>query len=221
MMKSVLIIVLSIFIVGHLRAQKDPETLKILQEVEKKGLAYKTIQSDLTYHLENKANDIDEEVKGSILIKGEKFKLDIDKTITICNGKIKWVYLEESNEVTVTNLPQSDKLEPEERFMNQPLSVFSIYKTDFKYGIYGLEDIDGKTYTLIDLTPESLNKPYFKIRYWISADKEIFRVKYFQKDGMRITLDFVDMKVDIKLAEALFEFNKNDYPDVEVIDIRE
>jgi len=200
--------------------QKEQEALDILKAVEKKGLAYKSIKSNIEYLLENSHEQSNEKVKGTILIKGKKFRLDVDNTITFCDGKNKWVYLIESNETNLTEVFYDEDIEPEERFMNDPLSVYSLYKKGFKYKVTGDATFENKKYTVIDLTPESLDKPYFKIRYWFSQSNDIYAVKYFQKDGMRITLTFLEFESNLKLKDEVFTFKESEYPEVEIIDLR-
>lgn len=220
MMKQFKITLIIILFTFSSMAQNNDEALNMLNDVEKKGMSYKSIKSDIEYLLENKQDDKNEKVKGTILIKGKKFQLDIDETLTFCDGKNKWVYLTESNEVNLTEVVASEDLEPEEKFMNEPLSIYSLYKNDFKYNITGTAEFEGKKYTVIDLTPKSLDKPYFKIRYWISESKDIYALKYFQKDGMRITLTFIEFKTNEKIKDSEFVFKESNYPDVEVIDLR-
>ncbi len=219
-MKKICIVIVLGCVVFSSFAQKDASTLDILKRVENKGIAYKTIKSKIEYKLENNQDNSVEEVKGSVVIKGNKFRLSIDETVSFSDGKTKWVYLNSSNEVNITDVVSIDEMQPEEKFMNEPLSVYSLYKTSFKYKTFGEQTIEGKSYTVIDLTPESLDKPYFKIRYWITKDTDIYAVKYFQKDGMRITVYFTELKVNEKIPDSDFVFSEKDYPDVEIIDLR-
>ena len=85
----------------------------------------------------------------------------------------------------------------------------------------GQEEFDGKLCHVIDLAPEDLNKPYFKIRYWVTDTYQLSAIKYFQKDGTRMTLKLLTFEPDVKVKDSDFVFKPADYPDVEVIDIRE
>ncbi len=215
-------LVLALLIVSSvLFAQKDEKALKILKKVEKIGLAHKSISATIEYNLENQQEKTNEKLTGTILIKNNKFQFIIDNTETYCNGKTKWIYLTESDEVNVSDVVSSKDMEPEEQFINNPISIFSLYKTNFKYLLRGEQTIDKKTYSVIDLTPESLKKPYFKIRMLVSAQNNIYSVKYFQKDGVRITLHFKNFKTNVKTSESDFNFDEKKHPNVEVIDLRE
>lgn len=221
MNKRYLLGLLLIFCIAGVKAQKDTEAQEILEKAANKALAYKTIYTQFEFIVENAQNESKETYKGELWIKGDMFKMDVDNTITISDGKSRWVYLPEAEEVNVSNVEKGEDLDPEELFLVDPLSIFTMYKKGFKYVISGTQSIEGKEHSVVDLSPEDLNKPYFKIKCWISNDYNYNALKYFQKDGTRITLQLKQTKTDEKYKDALFIFNEKDHPNVEVIDLRE
>ncbi len=202
-------------------AQKDAETGVLLKAAADKALEYKTIHTKFEFVVENSQEEKEETYKGELWIKGDKFKMVVDETITFCDGKNRWVYLPEANEVNISIIEKNDDLDPEERFLVEPLSLFTIYERGFKYNISGTQIIKDISYSVVDLSPEDLDKPYFKIKCWISDAYDYYAVKYFQKDGTRIALQLLDFKSDEKLKDDFFTFNTSDYANVEVIDLRE
>jgi outer membrane lipoprotein-sorting protein len=220
-MKNGLLVYLSFLICFTAYAQKDADAELLLKAVADKALAYKTIQTDFEYVIENVQNKSEETYHGSLLLKGDKFRMSANEMVTYSDGKTRWVYLEESNEVNISKQNNSDNLEAEERFFNNPISLFTIYKSGFKYLKFGTETIDGKIYQLIDLSPDDINKPYFKIRCWISDSNDLFMIRYFQKDGTRISFQFKNFRTNVKTNDTDFIFQVKDFPGVEVIDMRE
>lgn len=218
--KHILLIAL-LALVTVVKAQKDAEAQNLLKSAADKALAYKTIYTQFEFIVESAQEDTKETYKGELWIKGNKFKMDVDNTITLCDGNSRWVYLPEAEEVNVSEVEKDDDLDPEERFLVDPLSIFTLYEKGFKYVISGSQEIDNKNNTVVDLSPEDLSKPYFKIKCWITDNKEYSAVKYFQKDGTRITLQLKEIKPNEKYKDAMFTFNSKDHPNVEVIDLRE
>lgn len=204
-----------------IKAQKDKEAQEVLDKMAEKVLDYKTIKTGFVFHVTNPETEIDERYKGTVLIKDNKYRMKVDGTISISDGKSRWVYLEESNEVNVSDVISSEDLSADERFMNDPLALFTLFKDGFKFNLSGTEKLEGKEYMMVDISPEDLDKPYFKIRYWVSPEYDVKKIKYFQKDGTRIVLEFEDFETDVKAKESEFDFNEKDYPGVEVIDLRE
>ncbi len=201
--------------------QKDQTTKELLKAAADKALGHKTIKAEFEFIIDNAQLETKESYKGKLWIKGSKFKMDVDQTVTFCDGKNKWVYLTEVNEVNISVIEKGEDLNPDERFLYDPLSIFTLYKNGFKYITSGTQKIEGKIYTVIDLSPEDKDKPFFKIKLWISEDYNYYAVKYFQKDGTRITLQLKDFKTNEKIGNSFFVFDAKEYPNVEIIDLRE
>lgn len=214
----ILMIVLStpMFSVG----QKNAEAERILKAASDKAESYKTVDTKFEFVVENIEDKSKQKYAGELWVKDDRFKMSMEQSITFCDGKSRWVYLPEVNEVNVSKLYKDDDLDPEDRFLVDPMSVFSVYKSGFKYSISGTQDIKGEAYSVVTLSPEDIEKPYFKIKIWISDDNDYFSVKYFQKDGTRITLYLIDFESNKKFKDSFFGFKNSDYPDVEVIDMR-
>jgi len=191
-----------------------------LKAAANKALAYKNIHIKFEFIVEKTQEKTEEKFLGELWIKSNKFKMVVDQTVTFCDGKNRWVYLPEANEVNVSLIDKTEDVDPEERFLVEPLSLFTLYEKGFKYSTVGSQVIDNKIYTVVDLSPEDISKPYFKVKCWISETNDYYSVKYFQKDGTRITLQLVSFITDEKLKDELFVFRTDDYKGVEVIDLR-
>lgn len=202
-------------------SQKDEQAAEILKQASEKSKTFKGLHTNFEFLVENVQNETKETYKGELWAKGNKFKMTLDETETYCDSKTRWVYLVEANEVNVSNIESTANLDPEERFLNDPLSLYTLYESGFKYIIVGDQTIEGKSYTVIDLTPEDLTKPYFKVKCWISADFDYYAIKYFQKDGTRITLQLLNFDATAKLKDTDFVFKPENYPNIEVIDLRD
>lgn len=220
MMKRILLLTLSILTINCF-AQKDPEAKAYLDKAAKQVASYKNICADFEYLFENLAEEKSEQYNGKLIIKGKKFKMDVDKTITYSDGKCRWVYLTESNEVTISAIETTDDDAPEERFMMDPLSLYTLHNKGFKYLVGIEEEMAGKTMQVIELTPEDIKKPYYKIKYWFTPNKDLYQIKCFQKDGTRYTLTLTNFAVNQKLDESELNFDANKYPGIEIINMIE
>ena len=59
---------------GFVFGQNPEKAKEILDQVTAKTKTYKTIKADFSFSLENLQEDIKEEYKGNIAIKGDKYK---------------------------------------------------------------------------------------------------------------------------------------------------
>src|SRR5688572_9189538 len=112
MKKSVLVILL-ITIINAAFAQYDPKALEILDAMSKKYKSIPAFEANISYTLTNETEKINEEFKGKISVKGDKYKLVLPEQEVINNGTTMWTYLPEAIEVNIdTYDPNSDDLNP-------------------------------------------------------------------------------------------------------------
>jgi outer membrane lipoprotein-sorting protein len=132
----------------------------------------------------------------------------------ISDGKSQWTYLKKDKEVQLNNVDHSD-----EGF--NPAQLFTIYEKGYKYLYTGEQIIKGKTYQVIDLTPEDINKSFFKIRLMIDkAKKQIYSAQIFDNNGSRYNYTVKTMTPDPQAGAATFTYDAKSHPGVEVVDLR-
>ncbi len=219
-MKKLLLIISALVASTFANAQVD-EGRQLLDKVAQKANSYKNICADFVYDYENLAEEKTESQQGTLLIKGKKFHIDFEGTSIFSDGKSRWVYLKESNEVTITKIETKESDTPEDRLLSDPMSLFSYHKNGFKYLLVGTEMVAGKQMQVAEISPINKNQKLFKVKYWIDANNNLYQIKCFQKDGTRITLTLNNMKVNQKVEDSNCTFNASQYPDVEVIDMRD
>lgn len=202
-------------------AQKDPEAKTLLDKAAKQAAGYKSITADFDCVYENLAEEKSETYSGTLLLKGSRFRIDVDKTITFCDGKNRWAYLTESNEVTISKIEASNDDAPEDKFMSDPLSLYTFYRNGFKYIMGDTEEIGGKTMQIVEISPENIKRPYFKIKYWFTPNNDLYQIKCFQKDGTRFTLTLTKFQTNQKIDDAQLNFDAKKFPGVEIIDMRD
>ena len=187
---------------------------KVLDQVSDNYQAYNAIKADFKLTLENRQSDFEEVQKGTIYLKNQKFRVSLGDHIIICDGDNIWTYLKEVKEVQINNY------KPEEMDIN-PTEMFTIYKKDFRYGYKGNKEKNGQTYDIVELTPENKEKSYFKVRLLINqTSHDVRQTKIFEKDGTIFTYQIKDFEPNPSIEKGTFSFQKNDYPNVETIDLR-
>ena len=202
-------------------AQKDPEAKTLLDKAAKQAAGYKSITADFDCVYENLAEEKSETYSGTLLLKGNRFRIDVDKTITFCDGKNRWAYLTESNEVTISKIEASNDDAHEDKFISDPLSLYTFYRNGFKYIMGDTEEIGGKTMQIVEISPENIKRPYFKIKYWFTPSNDLYQIKCFQKDGTRFTLTLTKFQTNQKIDDAQLNFDVKKFPGVEIIDMRD
>lgn len=195
-------------------AQYDPKALQILEAMSNKYKAISAFEANIAYTLINEVENISEEFKGKITVKGDKFRLSLPEQEVINNGSTIWTYLPAAKEVNIDNYdPGSEDVNPSK--------IYDIYKKGFKYLYLQDRSEDGVLCEEIDLVPEKKDAQFFKIKMLISKkDKSIQSWTMFDKGGNKYKYTIAKFNPNVKVEDSFFSFDPKKYPGVEVIDLR-
>lgn len=151
--------------------------------------------------------------RGKLLLKGDKFYLESGGIQTWFDGKTQWSYVSQNEEVNVSTPT------PEELQSINPYALLTSYKKSFNYRYVGEKTRQGKRGQEILLTPKAsqdvksitLNvkkngSPVYIAIQLPNGDKQEFQVSSYQ--------------TGVNLPDATFRFNKQKYPQAEIIDLR-
>jgi len=197
-------------------AQQDPNAKIILDKLSEKTKSYKNIQTDFTIEYKNIKDNTQNSSKGSITIQGEKYRLDFMGSESFFNGKTLWNYLEEVNEVNISEPDTNDT-----DIFSNPQEIFTIYNRDFKYQLIDKYTKNGVSEAIVDLYPYDLEEEYSRLRLAINTDNyQLQSVTIFGKDGSHYIIEFNNYKTNLEIDQYYFTFDTSAYPDVEVIDMR-
>ena len=185
---------------------------QILNSLSEKTKSYKNISIDFDFKYENELEDIREKKSGKIIIENEKFKLEIDDQIIVCNGKDQWIYSKETNEVQILEYDRNNE------FMN-PKNLLNIYEQGYNYRYDKEIEIDSKFYHLIDLFPNQENNEIIKISLAISKDeKMVKKIEAFESNGAIYTYTVIKSRYNRKNLK--FDFDTSKYENIYIIDLR-
>ena len=195
--------------------KSDPEAKKLLDAVSTKFKTYTSPQAAFTYKVENAQGKALSTKKGTVSMKGNKFRVSMDGMEIFSDGRTVWNYDKSANEVTVNNVNEGGAgMTPQKMFTN-------FYDKDFFYKLNGTKKEAGKTLTEIELTPTDKTRPYHKV--YVLVDKgsnTIYSAKFLEKSGGRYSYTINSIKGTSTIADTEFAFNKAKYPGVEVVDLR-
>lgn len=151
---------------------------------------------------------------GTALMKGDKFKIEIPDGITWFDGKTQWVYAKGGDEVNVSN-PSGEELAG-----ISPSVFLNIYKAGFKLTYKGEKKENGKTSLLVEMIPQKKGE-YSKFLVYLDKTTNLFnKVSLFGRDGINTHLIIRKLQTGQTYANNVFAFDKKQYPNVEVVDLR-
>ena len=153
---------------------------------------------------------------GSIQMKGNKFYLSTPETDSWFDGKTQWTYLKDSEEVNI--------IEPSvaEVQMLNPSVIFDLYKKGCKCKYQGeKKDIKQRNVYEIELIPENKKREMQKIVAQINkGDYMPVSFTIYYKNNIQNIIYINSYKTKQTLPDSNFVFDKKNYPDVEIIDLR-
>ncbi|MFM2145283.1 MAG: hypothetical protein RL732_119 [Bacteroidota bacterium] len=193
----------------------DPAAKKILDAVSAKFKTYKAVQAVFTLVAEDLKGKTQGTKKGTVFMKGSRYRVAITGQEIFCDGTTIWTYDKSANEVTITQLdPSSNGITPQKLFTN-------FYDKDFLYKLNGEKKEGNRILQEIELTPLDKTRTFFKV--YLLVDKKaqtIAMTRILEKAGNRYSYIVNTFNGNAAVTDATFVFDKAKYPGVEVVDLR-
>ena len=208
-MKKIFSFIFLSFVLIQLSYTQDLKKGKeILTKVSKKYAGFKSIKADFKYMIEIPQEKFKDMQTGTAFLKGSKFKLEMKEQNIMCDGKKVYTYLKDDNSVQITNY------DPKILGFN-PSEIFTMHDKNYTAAYLGMEGI----YQLIELTPIDKKKSVFKIKMYLDKNNNIVKSKAFEKNGNIYTYEVSNFNGSANLLDAVFTFDKAQYPKVIVNDL--
>ena len=203
-------ILIAVFLFSQLISfGQDEKAEKILKDLSANTKSYSYMDVDFDFIFINTSQDINESQKGNIKINQNKFRLDLNQQLIISDDSIQWIYLKESNELQIMEYDSQDE-------MISPNKLFTIYENGYKSQYIELKENNH----IIDLFPIESNE-FKNIQLHIDQDKiQLKKITLFDKNGGSFSYVITKFITDKKIDDKTFSFNKANYPDIEIIDLR-
>ncbi|MGA1546334.1 MAG: LolA family protein [Flavobacteriaceae bacterium] len=207
-MKKKVILNLLLLSSFFLSAQGPEEAEKLLNEVSATISSFKNMSFDFTYVLENRTENIREETNGNAVISGDRYKINFLGNEQLFDGKTTYTIVPENEEITIST--QEDDAD----FGINPTQLLEFYKTGYAYQWDIKQYVKGRSIQFVKLLPsEEKNDLKYLLLGIDMRTKIIYRLIEIGKGDTRTTLTLKNIKTNTKLADDLFTFDANKYPD--------
>lgn len=150
---------------------------------------------------------------GTLEVKGDKFHLKSGGVETWFDGKTQWSYVEQNGEVNVSTPT------PEELRGVNPYALVNSYRHGFNYQYMGTKSRKGKQGQEVVLTPET-EQNVKSVTLNISAGSQPQYICITLRNGEKQEFFVQSYHTRQNLGDEAFRFNKSDFPDAEIIDLR-
>ncbi len=230
-MKSWILALLAVMLMLQTQSQgleviKDPEAKALIDELLTKANSWDAIYAEFSFTFEDEQEQVKDSYDGLAWIKGEQYKLALMGQTIFCDGSSIYTMLEDVGEVNITTRDTLD-----DSFLNNPRKLFTGYEEHYKYKYLKEYTSNGSQLVEIELYPKNLDQGLLpengqgidvsKIHFLVDKTHlELLSVHYFGKQGTNFKVKF-NLLEQRKLDDSFFQFRIEDYPQVEVYDLRD
>ena len=154
-------------------------------------------------------------MEGTAFIKADKFRLETDQMDVWFDGSTQWVFMKEVNEVNISS-PTRDEITAV-----SPLALLGIYRNGYILTAPVNKHINNKQVKSISMVPTVGNMEYKEVVAVIDQKSHtLVQVTLTMRNGTKQRIDISDYNANHNFSDGEFRFDKNSYPNVEIIDLR-
>ena len=186
---------------------QDQKAKALLDQVTAKVKSYDNIVIDFKYSLSNSKENINQESKGNVTMKGNMYVLNFMGVTKIFDGKKTYTIVPEDEEITISNYNEKDENAV------TPSKMLTFFNSGYKYTMDILQNVKGRKIQYIKLVPISSKDQRKQILLGIdSQTKHIYNLIETGKNGTKTTLTVNSFKTNQPLSKNQFIFTESKYP---------
>ncbi|MFV8351715.1 LolA family protein [Flavobacterium sp. XS1P32] len=204
--KKFLLIAALLFFSFSIQAQ-DKKAKELLDQVTAKVKSYSTIVIDFKYSLNNAKENINQDSKGNVTMKGNQYVLNFMGVTKIFDGKKTFTIVPEDEEITISKVNEKDDS------AITPSKMLTFFNTGYKYNMDILQNVKGRKIQYIKLVPTSSRDQRKEVLLGIDIQtKHIYNLIEVGKKGTKTTLTVNSFKTNQPLSKNQFTFAESKYP---------
>lgn len=203
-----LLLMTAFFLLMGLSVQaQDQKAKALLDQVTAKVRSYDNIVIDFKYTLTNSKENINQESKGNVTMKGNMYVLNFMGVTKIFDGKKNYTIVPEDEEITISKYDEKDES------AITPSKMLTFFNSGYKYSWDILQNVKGRKIQYIKLVPISSKDQRKQILLGIdSQTKHIYNLIETGKNGSKTTLTVNSFKTNQPLSKNQFIFTESKYP---------
>ncbi len=186
---------------------QDKKAKELLDQVSAKVRSYDSIIIDFKYSLNNAKENINQDSKGNVILKGNQYVLNFMGVTKIFDGKKSYTIVPEDEEVTISKVNENDDN------AITPSKMLTFFNSGYKYTMDIVQDIKGRKIQYVKLVPLNTKDQRKEILLGIDVQtKHIYNLIEIGKKGTKTTLTVNSFKTNQPLSKNQFTFVESKYP---------
>lgn len=201
-----LVFFIAALVAFNLNAQNSQKAEILLNEVSSKVKDYENMVIDFKYTLENTEANVNQETRGDVSIKGDKYVLNLMGTTQMFDGEKVYTIIPEDEEINVSSYSEEDDNNI------TPSKMFTFYEDGYNYEMDITQNVNGRQIQYVKLTPKDSDAEVKNILLGIDKQtKHIYNLIQTQDNNTKITITVKSFKTNQPLSQNLFTFDENRY----------
>jgi outer membrane lipoprotein-sorting protein len=189
-------------------SQDTEKSKKLLDKVSASMESKESIQFDFAYVLENKKENIQQEMDGKVTLVGDKYQLELLGITRTFDGEKIYTIVPENEEITITSPEDAEDIGI------NPSELLRFYENGYSYEWDILQRQSGRSIQFVKLIPEEKNEDVQYILLGIDINRnEVYRIIQIGENQTTTTLTLQNQVFNVRLSDDFFEVNTTDYPD--------
>lgn len=198
---------LMVFFIGFSAQAQDAKAKALLDKVTAKIKSYNNITIDFKYSLHNAKENINQDSKGTVVMKGNQYVLNFMGITKLFDGKKTYTIVPEDEEITVSALNEKDDS------AITPSKMLTFFNKGYKFSMDIVQNVSGKKIQYIKLVPINAKDQRKEILLGIdSKTNNIYNIIEIGKKGTKTTLTVNSFKTNQALPKNQFTFAASKYP---------
>ncbi|HSW68167.1 MAG TPA: outer membrane lipoprotein carrier protein LolA [Bacteroidales bacterium] len=181
----------------------------ILDKATEKISSYNTLKIEFNYSMENKSQGIHETFSGTLISKGDKYRIEVAGQQIISDGVTVWTYLESVSEVKINTVEEGS-----EGF--SPTGFLLNWKNNYK-PVSFKEGENHTTVVLHPIHPSTFNRVEIELT---NATNDLRAIRLSDASGNQFSYIVNKLTPNVATKDTDFVFDAKRHPNVEVIDLR-
>ena len=205
-MKKIVVLLITIILSATAFAQGDIKSEQLLDVVSEKMNSYENIYVEFNYKLHNAEENVNQETRGNVVMKGELYNVNFLGVNQLFDGKKVYTIISEDEEVNISDADAEDEA------TLTPSKFFSFYKNGFTYSWDVLENMNGRKIQFVKLIPIDSNSEISSVLLGVDVKtNHIYRLIERGNNSTVTTLTITTFKTDQPLSSKLFLFDEDKY----------
>jgi len=195
--------------IGLSRGQADAAAKVLLDKASTTMSSYKNVAMDFDYVLDNRAEDVQQEMSGDVLLEGDKYVVNLFGTKQIFDGKKTYTIIPENEEVNISEMD----VDQDNAFT--PSKFYSFYESGYAYEMDELKTVNGKKVQFVKLTPIDSDSEISMILVGIEVKtNHIYQIIEVGTNKTRTILTASNIRTNQDLDRNVFVFDEKKYEEL-------